>query len=196
VALSRLKSLDSLKLLGLNELWLNAHPLVLRADVYFRDKSESVVTEYKAVDDDIFQEIHRHFIQIIGWRYVVEAVEIKKMLPSKPSRPRKPKVEKWATILQTLVLIQQHKTLKQIAKERGLTEGTILGHVFKIHTLYPDTPLAQFKPDSKLFNLVHKVVIALSKEQKSSDGLSTKAIFDFLGGEVSYEDIKRCLLFL
>lgn len=66
VALSRVKSLEGLKLLGINEFGLKAHPLVLRADAYFEKQSEEIVASNQYQEASIWEQIHKKFIETIG----------------------------------------------------------------------------------------------------------------------------------
>ncbi len=88
VALSRVRSLQSLKLLGLNEAGLTAHALVARGDVYFWDQSEIFVSKHERRDAEMFQTLHRHFINTIGGKYVVESVVVEKVLATYPKTKR------------------------------------------------------------------------------------------------------------
>ena len=66
VALSRLRSLDGLKLLGINEQGLSAHPLVLRADAYFQKMSQDLVESRVSKAESDLEMLHALFIETIG----------------------------------------------------------------------------------------------------------------------------------
>ncbi len=202
VALSRIRSLESLKLLWINESWLNAHPLVLRWDDYFWKQSEELWTQYDSWSEDIFEQLHSRFIDLIGGTYIKEPIEANKVMLSdytyKAKKDKKPKTEKWDTLKATLALINQWKSLEQIIEARGLTKSTILNHIFNIHILYPNMVLTQFKPDQQLFDLVSsaikKTIANWHKDEHWQAEL--KSVFSLLNGTVSYEDIKRCMMFM
>lgn len=82
VALSRLKSLESLKFLGLNESGLNAHPLVARGDDYFWNQSELLIEQYGTRTDDIWDELHARFVELIGGTYTKDVTEKSKVMLS------------------------------------------------------------------------------------------------------------------
>lgn len=202
VALSRIRSLESLKLLWINESWLNAHPLVLRWDEYFWKQSEELWAQYNSWSEDIFDQLHNRFIDLIGGNYIKEPIESNKVMLSdytyKAKKDKKPKTEKWDTLKATLALINQWKSLEQIIEARGLTKSTILNHIFNIHILYPNMVLTQFKPDQQLFDLVSsaikKTIANWHKDEYWQAEL--KSVFSLLNGTVSYEDIKRCMMFM
>jgi hypothetical protein len=207
VALSRVKALDSLKLLWLNESGLNAHPLVARGDEYFWNQSEILGEDYASRDDATFAELHRRFIELIGWHYVPEPTEREKVMLSEyktkvkkwipPVKGGRGVAQKWDTLKATLALINQWKSLDEITKERGLTRSTILSHIFNIHLLYPNIVLTQFKPDKKLLDLVQSAIkkTIQSWHIDEQGHANLKNVYSLLNGTVSYEDIKRCMMF-
>lgn len=199
VALSRIKSLDGLHLLGINEQWLRAHPLVLRADKYFRDQSEEKWAVYSTIDDANFQEIHKRFIALIGGSYTSEDIIIEKESLTTKSRLPKAKKEKWDTVKQTLIYVQQGKTIEQIAEIRELTTGTVLEHISKISILMPEIDIQHLAPPKPLLQKIQKAIATLAKNKEfatTSERVKHKIIFDFLEGKISYHDIKLCMLFV
>lgn len=207
VALSRVKALDSLKLLGLNESWLNAHPLVARGDEYFWNQSEILCEDYKSRDEHLFTELHKRFVELIGGVYTIEYIEKDKPILSDYTTKKSKKnptdkgsrgVAKWDTLKATLALINQWKSLEEITKERGLTPSTILSHIFNIHILHSNISLTQFKPEQSLLDLVKSAITKAIKNGDTDEHghAKTKSVFEILNGKVSYEDIKRCMIFL
>lgn len=205
VALSRVKALDSLKLLWLNESWLNAHPLVARGDEYFWNQSEILGEDYKSRNEELFAELHRRFIELIGGKYIEQIIEKNKVMLSdyktKKTKSQNNKIatsQKWDTLKATLALVKQWKNLEEIAKERGLTRSTILNHIFTIYILYPNIVLTQFKPEKQLLDLVtsaiQKTIKAWHIDEHGHANL--KNVYSLLNGTVSYEDIKRCMMFM
>lgn len=69
VALSRVRSLDGLRLLGLNTDGLGAHPLVLRADRYFRQQSDEIATLYQSFTPEEKALLQKTFVEILGGTY-------------------------------------------------------------------------------------------------------------------------------
>lgn len=63
VALSRVRSLDGLYLLGLNEKALEVHPEVMEQDSVFRQLSESTAEAFAAMPEDELLQMHERFVR-------------------------------------------------------------------------------------------------------------------------------------
>jgi ATP-dependent DNA helicase PIF1 len=190
VALSRVKSLDGLCLRGLNEHGLRAHPLVLRADAYFRDQSALLEEQWKALSEADRRVLHERFITLLGGVYVAETIEKEKTL--KWSAGKGAKVVKGESIKQTMLLVADGKTIEEIVQIRELAASTVLEHIFKIHELYPEVSLQQFAPPTQL---IEKVKKWLSYFPPWS-AIKLKPLYEALGEKLTYEQIKLCLLFV
>ena len=97
-----------------------------------------------------------------------------------------------ASLFKDNAVLQQNMPIQQIAEERGMTAGTISGHLIKIKKDHPEANLSYYKPKSSIF----KKVESAHKKLKTKEGVSLKAIFDELKGNVSYDDIKLSLAFI
>lgn len=190
VALSRVRSLEGLCLRGLNEQGMRAHPLVLRADAYFREQSGLLEEQWGALSGEDRVTIHTRFVTMLGGTYVTEAISSEKT--EKKSVKSRGKIVKGDSVNQTMLLVADGKPLAEIVQLRGLAASTILEHIFKIHTLYPDVSLDQFAPPRALIDTVKQARAGLP----SADQWKLKPLFDALRGKLSYEQIKLCLLFV
>jgi ATP-dependent exoDNAse (exonuclease V) alpha subunit len=121
VALSRVRTLQGVKLLGFNPDALMIHPSVLEEDKKFQAKSE-VIRDYlsKKTDKEI-EKAKQDFIdrcdgsqEVIDWR-VQEELE-----------------EKIPSHHKTRQLIEEGRKIDEIAKERELTKETVLTHIEKL----------------------------------------------------------------
>jgi len=97
--------------------------------------------------------------------------------------------------------IEKGLSIKEIAKERGLSEGTIVSHIVKMKDKFPETDLTRFRPDDEVLAKVQRVHDTLLQENNPDnfqrDGsLTLRSLFDALNGEVAYNDIKLCLVFM
>lgn len=82
VALSRVRSLSGLHLIGVNRRALEVHPVVLKKDTSFRIASERAVEEFLALSEERVEELMKNFITVCGGKH------------RKPKRAKKTKVEK------------------------------------------------------------------------------------------------------
>ncbi len=117
VALSRLRTLEGLSLLGLNTSGLNAHPLVLRADKYFQEQSQIMAEEYESYTKDELETLPKAFMKMIGGTYHDENDLNNRNTEVKKKSAPKAKVAS-NTLLQTLDLVKENKSISQIAEER------------------------------------------------------------------------------
>jgi len=188
VALSRVKSLDGLQLIGFNTTALEVDGLALKADLRFQELSNE--TEESIVIEDL--EIKaKEFVKKSGG--VVDKDEIRE---NRKNLEKGKKVTKKSTYLITKQLIDKGHSLEDIVIERDLTYGTVATHLIKIAALYPKTDLRNFKPDTKVLNKVKKARNQLLKEKGTGERISLKPIFDLLKGELTYNEIKLALVFI
>ena len=119
VALSRVRSLAGVHLLGWSENALMVHPQVAALDKELRASSEAAVRTFEALDMTNEREVlEQNFIKACGGS--LEAVA-----PGEHA-------EKRTTFDETFVLLEEGKSLADIAKLRKLTLGTIADHVTKL----------------------------------------------------------------
>lgn len=190
VALSRLRNLEGLRLLGMNDKSLMLDALALKADKRFRELSEEAE---RMADEALEKQFEAHILKSGG---TTDPKEIKKQ-----KHKRQAKKKKLNTYQQTAALIEKKMSLEDIAKERGLALSTLQGHILRISQDYADVDIAYLKPKEELFQ---KVAVAyktcLEKagdEDFSKDGkLRSKLVFDQLKGQLDYGTIKLCYAFL
>lgn len=116
VALSRVRTLDGINLLGFNQMSLEVSPEVLKMDQDFRDRSTDAVEDLKEMSrEDILE---------------AQKVWLKKIEPEEKVRIKKKEKEtKLSTHEITRALLEKETPLSKIAKERGLKEETIISHI-------------------------------------------------------------------
>ena len=191
VALSRLKSLDGLQLSGFNSMALAVDSLAQKADDRFRELSNLAQSQLNLEELD---QAAKSFIKKCGG--LVDPEEIEKF----KKRRKEKKTKKKPTVLITVDYIKEGLSIDEIAKERGVTKGTILGHLLKISGTYEDVDISRFKPPTQILEKVqtaHSNLLKKDQEGYRVDGYrSQKAIYQELGATVSYEDIKLALAFV
>ncbi len=180
VALSRLRSLDGLHLLGWNENALAIHPTVARADQGFRGSSDAAANAFSALEErGERKKLEENFIRSAGG--TLEASE-------DGERKAKP-----STYDQTYELATDGKSLALIAKERDMTVGTIVTHMEKLHAegrLELDA-IADLSPKSVLDGLT---VIGEAFEKEKTSSLTP--VFKKFKGKYSFDELKLARLLL
>ena len=184
VALSRLRDLQGLRLRGLNQTALEVDELAQKADARFRELSAE--WDFNLSEEDLQSEF-RQFILSAGG-----SLRKSKIDKNKEKLIQKGKIEKVSTYQITKKLVLKKMTLDEIIEERGLTKGTILSHLIRISEIDSEIDLSLYKPDEKVFEKVKKFVV----ENKSEEKLSLKEIYEGLDKKVTYDDIKKSMIFL
>ena len=177
VALSRVRSLEGLHLLGINKRALEVHPDIQTLDVTLRSQSEAAEEAFLQMDGPALQKLHTDFLKASGGT-----------LEKTARTPLSPKV---STLEETKALISSSKSIEEIAKKRKLTPGTIISHLEQLSaskelTSAEITPLA-----SKLTEAVRKDIRA-AIARVGTEKLSP--IHTALGGRYSFEDIRLARL--
>ncbi len=180
VALSRVRRLLGLHLLGYNQRAFEVDQQVLAKDKEFRAsslKAETDLANGSAID---LKNRQSDFILACGG----------KLEESGFASKNKIKVD---TYSQTLQLWQKGHSPAVIAKQRGLTEGTIISHLEKLvgrNKIDPGDLLRQFPPE------LIKSLPAISAvfEKLGFDRLAP--VFEKLGGRYSYDQLRLCRLAL
>jgi hypothetical protein len=126
VALSRVRSLQGLKVLGMHPNALQVDPKITEQDKRFHEQSEAAEEAFIAMEDQEIADIHERFV-IANGGTVPKAEDINQAKVSSFVR-----LQKESTFSQTKNLLREKKTIAAISKERGVVESTIWGHVEKL----------------------------------------------------------------
>ncbi len=116
VALSRVRSLGGIKLLGLNDMALRVDPEVLHQDEYFRDLSIDAEGDLDSLAREEIAQKQKTFLKSIEPE---EKIKIKKL----------EKQKKKSTEALTAELLEQELPLSKIADNRALKQETIVSHI-------------------------------------------------------------------
>ena len=184
VALSRLRALNGLSLAGLNERALLINPKICAEDGKFRAKSDDARQRFDSIDSDELKKKHDSFIYACGGNPKVERAVPSRVLPKR------------STYDATKELILQKLPLENIAKKRGATLGTIIGHLEKLAAggkIEPRSDLAHFKLDPGRFNEIEKVFKQIYEKDKKVFLAPVRAA---LGEDYSYDEIRLARLFI
>lgn len=180
VALSRVRRLDGLKLMNLNEMALSVHPKILTQDTVFKQCSAQ---NEKTLQDLPIENISQLEKETLFDRFG----------GSTEKKTKTPNQSKVPTHLITLEIFKKTPSIEAIAAERGLTQSTILQHIEKLNglqlvTLASLNPLRSTIP-TETYNTIFSAFL------KSSEG-SLTSIFNALEGKYPYEMIRLVRLFV
>jgi len=189
VALSRLKDLDGLKLLGINRMAIEVDALALKADQSFQELSQEIDNLSEA---DFEKDWKSHIIASGG---TTDPKEIKKHKAKTLANEKK-----ITTYEQTIELIKEGKSLHEISDHRGMALNTIQGHILKISDTYPDINIDAYRPDEVLMDRIQKIYTEADngdEKNYSPDGrIKSSIIFKELGGKINYGTIKLAYAYL
>lgn len=180
VAISRVRTLAGLYLLGLNDRALEVHPEILAKDAKFRKQSAEAMEKFHGVDVHEINRVQEKFVVDCGG-----SIEI--LTASHVAAISKPN-----TYTETLTLAKSGKTIKEIAATRSLTEGTIVSHLEKLRLRGEFSPNDAANLITGQETVVHEIHVAM----KSLGTGPMKLIFEYFEGRISYDLIRLARLLL
>ncbi len=125
VALSRVRTLEGLHLLGWSAQALAVHPLVARYDFQFQAASEAAVESFgELTESGDREEMEQNFIKAAGGTIEVQS--------DAKARALRASLPKQSTYEETMALLKEGKSLEEIVTIRKLTFGTICDHLEKL----------------------------------------------------------------
>jgi len=124
VALSRVRTLAGLKLLGMSPTALRVDPKVVTIDSRFRSESDAAEDTFSAMEAGQIIKLHERFIKARGGVYVKDVVSA----PKKGSA----RVKEESTYALTKSLLLAGKTIEEIAVQREIGETTVWNHLEKL----------------------------------------------------------------
>jgi ATP-dependent exoDNAse (exonuclease V) alpha subunit len=178
VALSRLTSLTGLYLKGFNPQALMISEEVKEMDAVFKTKSEQAENAINKYDEKKLLVLQEKFLAESGGSLTELSVEEEGELETKT-----------ASHLVTKGLLEEGKTLKEIAEERKLSVDTILGHIEKLHEYKEAIKLEHTLPKKKDFDRIVKTFEKL-------DTRKLTPVYESLGGKIPYQDIRLVRVYL
>jgi ATP-dependent DNA helicase PIF1 len=125
VALSRVRSLSGLFLLGFNERALRVHPAIREADEQFASQSEHADARFECLPEEKRASLRDAFIRVCGGT-------LEEQTPAPVGRKKIKKEKKPSTYAQTLALFKEGKTVRDIAEARSFAPSTIHSHLEKL----------------------------------------------------------------
>ena len=183
VALSRVRTLAGIRLVGFSPDALRVDPEVLEFDQDLRNESTQNELMFGKLKKAEQEKLETDFILRMGGDI------------EKGTKKKKEPLIKIPTVMITKELLDSGMNIAKIVKERNLTKGTITHHIEQILEQYPDTNIEHIKPKQKHIDLVKKANKTLEGEEVGK--LSPiKIILEKEGHKLSFEDIRLAKLFI
>lgn len=174
VALSRVRRMAGIYLLGWNSLAFQVNPEVVIKDEEFRLQSKQAEKMFSGFSPATVKEMQKDFITHCGGT-IEESFEAPK------------KQKKTSTQDETLKLLKEKKSLAQIAKMRELSEATVFSHVEDLFKK------GKIKREGLAYLMKPSLSRALPKIHAAFESLKTNRltpVFEMLKGKYSYDDLK------
>ena len=179
VALSRIKSLQGLKLKGINNRALQLDRLAFKADQRFIELSKDAETMF--TQEELAKE-HKSFI-------LLAEGDLK-------GKKSKKKGKKLSTYQKTKQYIEEGFSLKKIAEQRNLSDATIIKHIVKLAAEDREMNIEQFRPDEDVIRSVTSAVMDLFPTAEDRKNFSLKEVYEHLEERIPYKEIRLAIAFI
>jgi hypothetical protein len=174
VALSRVRTLGGLTLLGINDMALRVDEEILLVDDSFKKMSLEAETTLEQLSKAKVAEIEKQFIDSIA-------------------PPQKEK--KISTFEKTAELVREKKSLKDMAKMRGVTEETIINHLEQLKEEESDIDMSYLKKEVSPahFKKIQKACEIVFEDEGK---VLLSPVKNKVGAGISFKDIRLVRLLL
>jgi len=182
VALSRVRTLAGMKVLGLNANSLMVDPKIIRMDERFRAESDDAEEAFGEMDEEELKKMQEQFVKTSGGTIPKEGESLKKRTPGA-------RMKKESTYEATKQLIEKGLTAPQVAKERSMALSTIWGHVEKLAedgTLSKETLRALAAKDLAFEDAYKELKLAM--DEAGTEKL--KPIYEACGERYNYDQVR------
>jgi hypothetical protein len=183
VALSRVRSLKGLRLLGFNNTALTVDENIYEFDIELKKKSEKNRTQLKELTESVVQKAVEHFILQSGGTLTAQKVD---------SHLNKKKPVRATTHEETKKLLEQELDIMEIATRRGVTAGTVMDHIEKLiedELIDPLFDLEHLKPKDEVLKVI-------SQAFKQTGETKLTPVFKHLKGKFTYDDLRVARFFI
>jgi ATP-dependent DNA helicase PIF1 len=186
VALSRVRSLAGMKILGMHHNALQVDPKIVQQDNRFHQQSEAAEEAFAAMDEKEVASMHERFLVANGGK-VPQREEINAAKTMSPLR-----VQKESTVAITKQFLKEKKSITAISKERGMVESTIWGHLERLAAdgQLELSDVAHLELDSNWPHTRRELDAAMDKEGTER----LKALYEATGEKYDYNHIRLARL--
>ncbi|MCG3841770.1 AAA family ATPase [Psychrobacter sp. Ps1] len=213
VALSRLKSLSGLQLLGMNDMSLQLDPLARGADKRFLVLSEEADANYAMLDEESMQQAHEKFVLKSGGTLSKSVIDAYATLQKKRREQQQAKIDKKqklgnqvtdkseSTLRATRVLLEESLTIAEISEARQLSQSTIMRHIADLKSQDPSLACDHLRPDDEVMTAVGNAYVAIKVANNPNDfnddgSIKLRPIYDHLKQSIDYNTIRLALIFI
>lgn len=213
VALSRLKSLAGLQLLGMNDMSLQLDPLARGADKRFLVLSEEADANYSMLDEESMTQAHEKFILKSGGTLSKSVIDAYSTLQKKRREQQQAQIDKKqklgnqvsdksdSTLLATRVLLEESLSIAEISQARQLSQSTIMRHIADLKSQDPSLACDHLRPEDEMMTAVGNAYVAIKVANNPNDfnddgSIKLRPIFDHLKQSIDYNAIRLALIFI
>ena len=213
VALSRLKSLAGLQLLGMNDMSLQLDPLARGADKRFLVLSEEADANYAMLDEESMQQAHEKFVLKSGGTLSQSVIDAYAALQKKRREQQQAQIDKKqklgnqvsdkseSTLLATRMLLEESLTIAEISQARQLSQSTIMRHIGELKSQDPSLACHHLRPEDEVMTAVGNAYVAIKVANNPNDfnddgSIKLRPIFDHLKQSIDYNTIRLALIFI
>jgi len=186
VALSRVRTLAGVYLLGINARALEVHPQILEKDKEFRDLSATAAHTFGDMPRDELEELQKNFVKALGGAWVEEG-----STSTRKSKKVRPGIGMPPRLAETLTAVREARTLEGAAKDRGLAISTVIRHLEELSELgkLEEKDFKHLFPSSRDLE-------EMQEAWKEIGGEKLTPVFQALGGHHSFEHLRLARLTL
>ncbi|MGP5010729.1 AAA family ATPase [Psychrobacter glacincola] len=213
VALSRLKSLAGLQLLGMNDMSLQLDPLARGADKRFLVLSEEADANYSMLDEESMTQAHEKFILKSGGTLSKSVIDAYSTLQKKRREQQQAQIDKKqklgnqvsdksdSTLLATRLLLEESLSIAEISQARQLSQSTIMRHIADLKSQDPSLACDHLRPEDEVMTAVGNAYVAIKVANNPNDfnddgSIKLRPIFDHLKQSIDYNAIRLALIFI
>ena len=213
VALSRLKSLAGLQLLGMNDMSLQLDPLARGADKRFLVLSDEADANYAMLDADSLQQAHDKFVLKTGGtlnKAIIDAyanLQSKRREQQQAQQDKKQKLSHQVadkselTLLATKALLEESLSIAEIAQTRELAQSTVMRHIAELKSQDPSLACDHLRPQDDVMIAVGNAYVAIKVANNPNDfnddgSIKLRPIFEYLKHSIDYNTIRLALIFI
>lgn len=190
VALSRLKSIEGLKLLDFNPQALVLDRLAVKADARFKELSDKAEQHFAELD---LSKQHEAFIRRTGG--ITNPNEIARLEKKLQGQKRSYSSD---TLAETQALYEADYDIEDIASERQLTKSTVINHLSKLAKA-GSIDVERIRPEEDELEKVRKAYKKIQKRNQADDlnddgSVKLRPLVSETG--LSYEQVRVALIFV